>query len=230
MQSFCKPLFLILLFIVCVETGSAQELFPTKNVGFNLKGAFLEEEPAYIGIEFFHEWRLLEFLGLEVGGGFESSDNFSGLKIRSNSFRSEDIEYSYLKGNARYVNGKITGYLPILYNDKDYIALQFYGSFFCGVGSLRLSGQIDLNESEEQIINKADQRVHLFYGFDFGVVAAFSEKFAMRIFIGGNSINFGKPKNAINDQLANRPFEYGNIENEPYIGVGLAYRYQAKKR
>lgn len=224
----CKLPYLIFLFIVCVETSSAQDLFPAKNMGFSVKGAFLIEEPAYAGIEFFHEWRLLEFLGLEVGGGIESSDNLPGMKMQPNY--SHNIDYSYLEGNAKYVNGKITGYLPILYNDKDYIDLQLYGTFFTGVASLRLSGEVKLADFDEPIINKADDRGHLFYGFDFGAVVAFSEKWAMRAFIGGNSINFSKTTDIINDQLANRPFEYQNIENEPYWGFGLVYQYQKREK
>lgn len=225
MYSYCRFLLLILLLLTVATVNSAQETFPYKNIGINLKGAFLEEDPSYFGIELEHEWRLLEFLGIGVGGGIETSSNSSLFTITSGSFQSDNIDYYDLKGSCTFINGKISGYLPILYNDNDKIDIQLYATFFSGVASLRLSGQVDLISPNEQIVNKADERAKLFYGFDFGAIGAFSDRFAMRIFIGGNSINYRKTSNIINDQNANRPFRYGNIENEPYWGVGLIYTY-----
>lgn len=230
MHSVFKPITLILLSLLVVKINRAQEIFPSKNIGVNLKGAFLVEEPSYYGFEFIHGWRFSEFFGVQVGGGIENSDNFSELKIVDERFQRSNIKYYDLSGKCNYVNAKITGYLPLLYNDDDNIDVELYGTFFGGVASLRLLGQIDLMEPDEQIVNEADQRTHVFYGFDFGVVAAFSDLFAMRVFIGGNSINYGKLRDVINDQNANRPFRHKNIENEPYWGVGLIYTYSRRSR
>ncbi len=226
MQSICKSFSLLFLFLIIVKISLAQEIFPSKNIGLTLKGAFLEEDPLYFGVELEHEWRLLEFVGFGVGGGIESSNNYTSYTIISKSFQGDNIDYYDLKGSCSFANAKITGYLPILYNDDDRTDIQFYATFFSGVASLRLSGQIDLVSPDNQLINKADERTQLFYGFDFGVIGTFSDRFAMRIFIGGNSINFRKTSDIINEQIPNQPFHYGNIENEPYVGIGLIYTYK----
>ncbi|WP_163322896.1 hypothetical protein [Draconibacterium mangrovi] len=230
MSYFSKPLLLVVSLIFVIKLSSAQESYPSKNIDINLKAALLEETPSFYGLELGHEWRIHEFFGVGVGGGFKHADNFSDFEILQDNFRADNIDYYKLEGRSTFVNGKITGYLPILYNDDDAIEIQLYATFFSGIASLRLTGQLDLVSPEETIINEADQRTQPFYGFDFGATAAFSEHFAMRIFIGGNSINFKEVTDRLNSQIANRPFRFGRVQNEPYFGIGLTYTYSQRKR
>lgn len=230
MAYFSKPLLLGVLLIFVIKLSSAQESYPSKNIDVNLRATLLEETPSFYGVELGHEWRIHEFLGVGVGGGIKHADNFSDLKIFGNNFHADNIDYYNLEGRSTFVNGKITGYLPIIYNDDDAIEIQLYATFFSGIASLRLTGQVDIVSPEETIINEADQRTQPFYGFDFGVTAAFSEQFAMRIFIGGNSINFKEVTDRLNSQIVNKPFRFGRVQNEPYFGIGLIYTYSRRKR
>ncbi|WP_372648462.1 hypothetical protein [Draconibacterium sp.] len=230
MDYLSKPLLLGVLLIFVIKLSSAQESYPSKNFDVNLKAAMLEEAPSFYGVELGHEWRIHEFLGIGVSGGIKHADSFSDLKILEDNFHADNIDYYKLEGRSTFVNGKITGYLPIIYNEDDAVEIQLYATFYSGLASLRLTGQVDIVSPEETIINEADQQAQPFYGFDFGATAEFSEQFAIRIFVGGNSINFKEVTDRLNSQIVNKPFRFGRVQNDPYFGIGLIYTYSQRKR
>nr|WP_319510529.1 hypothetical protein [uncultured Draconibacterium sp.] len=225
-----KNTFAFLLLFLTISTAFGQEYEIQKSIAINLRPSIFEDPPTTLSFEIAHEWRLSEFFAIEAGAGIENSEEYSSIDEWVDFFDQIEIgEYS-LRGKSKYLDGKLSGYFPVFYDDDDNWLFQIYASFYAGVANQSLSGEANFFDSDQHIINKADDRTQLFYGFDIGVWAALSDRFSAKFFIGGNSINFKKATRKMNQQLGNMNFEYPRLDNLPYYGFTLSYIYRKSKK
>ena len=215
------------LLLVSIASAKAQE--PARENSFAINGwtSIAREGCNHFGlVDLSHEWKPCSYLGLDLGGGFGWLSCYDLQKTSAGIGAYEKLYLREMSGSFRLVRGKLTAYLPVWRDDDDVTRIQGFVSMMGGVtGAISLDGSLEYYKTGQAIKASSKSDGHFFRGFEIGLWGSFSRHWAMKLYLGGNNIQFDKAVKGLDAEVGNFPVHFDSHVPNAYSGFSLIYTY-----